>query len=265
MGCDIVTVSTDTQFSHLAWQRSEKELANVKYQMGADPTGKISRMFGVYDENTGLDLRGTFIINPEGKLLNMEMNFYNLGRNIDEMMRKFKANIYMGKKTNEVCPSKWKDEGDKTLVNPGARMVGKVHEALLLGLRRALPPFERGGARPGRGAAYARGFTHVSDHARQALEPCRSPRISGHTLPVATLPLISSWADRAGKKVLNTPMGRLLKPGGAWSTKGSMQSYQDMVIRASEAATVSVAAERGPPARANSADITGSAVSAKAG
>ena len=60
-------------------------------------------------------------------------------------------------------------------------------------------------------------------------------------------------------------MGRLLKPGGAWSTKGSMQSYQDMVIRASEAATVSVAAERGPPARANSADITGSAVSAKVG
>lgn len=130
MGCDIVTVSTDTQFSHLAWQRSEKELANVKYQMGADPTGKVSRMFGVYDESTGLDLRGTFIINPEGKLLNMEMNFYNLGRNIDELMRKFKANLYMAKKTNEVCPSKWKDEGDKTLVNPGAKMVGRVHEAL---------------------------------------------------------------------------------------------------------------------------------------
>jgi peroxiredoxin (alkyl hydroperoxide reductase subunit C) len=45
-------------------------------------------------------------------------------------MRKFKANVYMMKKTNEVCPSKWKDEGDKTLVNPGAAMVGKVHEAL---------------------------------------------------------------------------------------------------------------------------------------
>jgi peroxiredoxin (alkyl hydroperoxide reductase subunit C) len=60
----------------------------------------------------------------------MEMNFYNVGRNIDELMRKFKANIYVAKKTNEVCPSKWKDEGDKTLVNPGAKMVGKVHEAL---------------------------------------------------------------------------------------------------------------------------------------
>lgn len=130
MGADIVTVSRDTKFVHLAWQQNEKELANVKYTMASDPTGQVSRMFGVYDEGTGLDLRGTYFISPEGKLMNQEMNFYNLGRNIDEMMRKFKANIYMGKKTNEVCPSKWKDEGDKTLVNPGAKMVGKVHEAL---------------------------------------------------------------------------------------------------------------------------------------
>ena len=129
MGCDIVTVSADTQFVHLAWQRSEKELAHVKYTMAADPTGKVARMFGVYDENTGLALRGTFIINPDGVLLNAETNFYNLGRNIDEMMRKFKANLYMAKKPTEVCPSKWKDEGDATLT-PSAEMVGKVHEAL---------------------------------------------------------------------------------------------------------------------------------------
>ena len=130
MGCDVVTVSTDTQFVHLAWKKSEKELARVEYPMASDPTGKVSRMFGVYDEGSGLALRGTFVINPEGVLLNSEVNFYNMGRNIDELMRKFKANVYMAKKTNEVCPSKWKDEGDKTLVNPGAKMVGKVHEAL---------------------------------------------------------------------------------------------------------------------------------------
>jgi NADH-dependent peroxiredoxin subunit C len=130
MGCDIVTASTDTQFVHLAWKKSEKELANVKYAMAADPTGKVSRMFGVYDDATGLALRGVFIINPEGTLLNAEINYYNLGRNIDELLRKFKANIHMSRKTNEVCPSKWKDEGDKTLVNPGAKMVGKVYEAL---------------------------------------------------------------------------------------------------------------------------------------
>jgi peroxiredoxin (alkyl hydroperoxide reductase subunit C) len=86
-------------------------------------------MFGVYDEASGLALRGTFIINPEGVLLGSEMNFYNLGRNIDELMRKFKANVYLARKPTEACPSKWKDEGDKTLA-PSARMVGKVHEAL---------------------------------------------------------------------------------------------------------------------------------------
>lgn len=130
MGCDVVTVSTDTKFTHLAWREHEKELAKVNYPMGSDPTGTVGRLFGVYDEHSGLTLRGTFLINPEGVLLNSEVNFYNIGRNIDEMLRKFKANIYVSKKTNEVCPSKWKDDGDKTLVNPGAKMVGKVHEAL---------------------------------------------------------------------------------------------------------------------------------------
>lgn len=130
MGCDIVTVSTDTQFTHLAWRRHEKELANVKYPMGADVNGRVSRLFGVYDEDSGLALRGTFVIKPDGSLIASEVNFYNLSRNVDELMRKFKASIYMAKKPNEVCPSKWRDEGDQTLVNPGAKMVGRVHEAL---------------------------------------------------------------------------------------------------------------------------------------
>ncbi len=129
MGAEVITISTDTKFVHLAWQRDEKLLEKVKYPMGSDPTGKISRMFGVYDENTGLDLRGTFIINPEGKLLNSEVNYYNMGRNIDELMRKFKANLHLAEHTNEGCPAKWKEEGDKTLA-PSAKMVGKVYEAL---------------------------------------------------------------------------------------------------------------------------------------
>lgn len=129
MGATLVTISTDTQYVHLAWRRHEKELANVRYLMGADPTGNLSRMFGVYDPATGLALRGTFIINPQGTVLNSEVNFYNLGRNIDELMRRFKANLYLARKTNEACPAKWKDEGDKTLA-PSAKMVGRVHEAL---------------------------------------------------------------------------------------------------------------------------------------
>lgn len=128
IGCEVISVSTDTKYSHMAWQETEKLLANVKYPMGADPTGKISRIFGVYDENTGLALRGTFIINPEGKLIASEVNFYNVGRNTDELLRKVKANIYLSGHPDEVCPAHW-HEGEKTL-RPSASMVGKVYEAL---------------------------------------------------------------------------------------------------------------------------------------
>jgi alkyl hydroperoxide reductase subunit AhpC len=114
---------------HLAWHRDEKELAAVRYAMGSDVTGKTGRMFGVLDEDSGLTLRGTFVISPDGKLFNAEVNFYNMGRNIDELLRKLKANLYLARKPQEGCPSKWKDEGDKTL-KPSAKMVGKVHEAL---------------------------------------------------------------------------------------------------------------------------------------
>ena len=97
--------------------------------MGADPTGKLARMFGVWLKDAGVPLRGTFLIAPDGTLMNTEVNFLNMGRNIDEMMRKFKANMYLAKKATEGCPAKWKEEGDVTL-KPSAKMVGKVHEAL---------------------------------------------------------------------------------------------------------------------------------------
>lgn len=128
LGCEVVSISTDTKFSHLAWHREELLLKDVKYPMGADPTGKVSRLFGVYDENTGLALRGTFIINPEGKLVASEVNFYNVGRNADELLRKMKANVYLSTHPDEACPAKW-TTGEKTLT-PSAKIVGKVYEAL---------------------------------------------------------------------------------------------------------------------------------------
>jgi alkyl hydroperoxide reductase subunit AhpC len=130
MKAEVIAVSKDTQFTHLAWTKMEKALEDVKYPMAADPTGNVSKLFGIYDENTGLPMRGTFIINPDGVLLNSEVNFYNMGRNIDELMRKFKANLYLSKHKKEGCPSKWKDEGDQTLT-PSAKMVGKVYETLV--------------------------------------------------------------------------------------------------------------------------------------
>lgn len=129
LGAEVVTVSTDTQFTHLAWHREEASLKGVRYPMAADPTGAVSRLFGVYNEATGLDLRGTFIISPDGTLMNAEINFYNLGRNVDELMRKLKANLYLAAHGDEACPAKWQSEGDKTLT-PSEKLVGKVHQAL---------------------------------------------------------------------------------------------------------------------------------------
>jgi len=124
-----VTVSTDTKYVHLAWQRDEKMLEKVKYPMGANPNGSLAELFGVYDENTGLALRGAFIINPEGVLLNAEVNYYNLGRNVEELLRKLKANLHLAENKAEACPAQWKDTGDTTL-KPSAAMVGRVHEAM---------------------------------------------------------------------------------------------------------------------------------------
>lgn len=128
LGAEVVSVSTDTKFVHLAWHRDEKLLENVKFPMGADPTGKVSRMFGVYDCETGLALRGTFIISPEGKLVSSEVNFYNVGRNADELLRKMEANAYLIGHPEEACPAKW-EPGKKTL-KPSEEIVGKVYEAL---------------------------------------------------------------------------------------------------------------------------------------
>ncbi|HIJ90862.1 MAG: redoxin domain-containing protein [Desulfobulbaceae bacterium] len=127
-GAEVVTVSTDTVYTHLAWKREEKFLENAKYPMAADPTGTVSKLFGVYDYGTGLALRGTFIINPEGKLVASEVNFYNVGRNAKELVRKLKASVYVAAHPNEACPARW-ETGGKTLT-PGPKLVGNVYEAL---------------------------------------------------------------------------------------------------------------------------------------
>ena len=127
-GAEVVTVSTDTVYTHLAWKREEKFLEKAKYPMAADPTGQVSRLFGVYDEKTGLALRGTFIISPAGVLVASEVNFYNVGRNAKELLRKLRASVYVAAHPEEACPARW-EQGAKTLT-PGPELVGKVYDAL---------------------------------------------------------------------------------------------------------------------------------------
>ena len=121
MGAALVTLSTDAKAVHQSWKREGGEITAVKWKMGSDPTGAVARVYGVWDAASGRALRGSFIIDPEGVVLNSEVNFYNLGRNMDELLRKFKANLYMARKPTESCPSQWRDEGDETLVNQAAK------------------------------------------------------------------------------------------------------------------------------------------------
>jgi peroxiredoxin (alkyl hydroperoxide reductase subunit C) len=129
LGCEVLTVSTDTKFTHLAWHQHEGELKGIQYGMAADRTGKVSKLLGVYMEGAGLALRGSFIIGPDGKLHGSEVNFLNVGRNMEELARKVAAFVHMSKLPAEACPANWKKAGDKTL-KPNAKMVGKVHEAM---------------------------------------------------------------------------------------------------------------------------------------
>lgn len=128
LGAAVISVSTDTKFAHMAWRHSERLLKDVKYTMAADPAGAVSRLFGVYDAAAGLALRGTFIINPQGKLVSSEINFYNVGRDADELLRKLQANVHLQANPSEACPAKW-TPGAKTL-RPGKDLVGNVAAAL---------------------------------------------------------------------------------------------------------------------------------------
>jgi NADH-dependent peroxiredoxin subunit C len=128
LGAEVISVSTDTKYTHMAWRDGEKLLSKVKYLMGADPTRALSQMFGVYDRISGLSLRGTFIINPAGILVSAEINYYNVGRNATELTRKLEANVHLMQHPDEACPANW-TKGGKTL-KPNSAMVGKVYEAL---------------------------------------------------------------------------------------------------------------------------------------
>jgi NADH-dependent peroxiredoxin subunit C len=124
MGVEVYSISTDTHFTHKAWHDASDTIKKINYPMLADPTGHLTRAFGVHIEEAGLAYRGTFLINPEGQIKLAEINDNGIGRNADELMRKVKAAQFIAINPFEVCPAKWK-EGGKTLI-PGLDLVGKL-------------------------------------------------------------------------------------------------------------------------------------------
>ena len=124
MGVEIYSVSTDSHFVHKAWHDASESIRKIQYPMLADPTGALSRAFGVMIEEDGMAYRGTFVVNPEGLIKLVEIQANSIGRNADELLRKVEAAQFVASHDGEVCPAKWQ-KGAETL-KPSIDLVGKI-------------------------------------------------------------------------------------------------------------------------------------------
>lgn len=120
MGCEILGVSIDSQFSHLAWintPRNKGGLGELNYPLLADVTKKVSRDYGVLIEDAGVALRGLFLINPEQKISYQVVHDLGVGRSVDETLRVLEAFQYV-EKNGEVCPANWSKGKDSMKPDP---------------------------------------------------------------------------------------------------------------------------------------------------
>ncbi len=124
MGVEVYSVSCDSHFVHKAWADASESIAKITYPMLADPTGNLARAFGVMIESDGMAYRGTFVVDPEGKIKLAEVQDNAIGRNADELLRKVEAAQFVASHSGEVCPAKWK-QGEQTL-KPSIDLVGKI-------------------------------------------------------------------------------------------------------------------------------------------
>lgn len=123
-GCEIYSVSCDSHFVHKAWHDASKTIQKIEYPMLADPTGTLARNFDVMIEADGMAERGSFIVNPEGKIVAYEVIAGNVGRNADELFRRLQASQFVAEHGDQVCPAKWQP-GAKTL-KPSLDLVGLI-------------------------------------------------------------------------------------------------------------------------------------------
>ena len=124
LGVEIISVSTDTAFTHKAWHDNSETIKKIKYLMLADPTQRVCKSYGTLIPEEGLSLRATFVIDPEGVVKAFEFHNNDIGRNIDELIRKIQAAKFVREHHGEVCPINWKP-GEKTL-KPGVDLIGKI-------------------------------------------------------------------------------------------------------------------------------------------
>jgi peroxiredoxin (alkyl hydroperoxide reductase subunit C) len=128
MDVEVLAISTDSHHVHRAWQEAELSRmvdGGLPFPMLSDAGGRVGQAYGVYAEEDGVDIRGTFIVDPDGTLRSAEINAPALGRSADELLRKLSA-LRHARATGEVMPACW-TPGQKTLT-AGPELVGRVWE-----------------------------------------------------------------------------------------------------------------------------------------
>jgi len=106
LGAELLAVSVDSVYSHLAWT---KDIGELPFPWASDMTKKVSDDYGVLLEDAGIALRGLFVIDPDGKLRYQLVHELGVGRSVDETLRVLEA-----LQTGELCPANWKS-GEETL------------------------------------------------------------------------------------------------------------------------------------------------------
>jgi peroxiredoxin (alkyl hydroperoxide reductase subunit C) len=126
LGVEVLSFNTDSRFTHKIWQ--EEELSKmvkggVPFPMLSDAGGRIGSAYGVYDEEAGVNIRGRFLIDPDGVIQAMETVAPPVGRNVPELIRQVNAFQHV-RATGEVMPSRW--QPGKVTLKPGPDLVGKM-------------------------------------------------------------------------------------------------------------------------------------------
>jgi len=130
---EIISVSSDTVFTHKAWHNASDTIKKIEFPMASDPAGRMARAFGTYieggsldhTEDEGLSLRGTFIIDPDGIVRTTEIHDNAIGRSAKELLRKLQAAQFVRIHGGQVCPADW-NPGDETLTGGDLGLVGKI-------------------------------------------------------------------------------------------------------------------------------------------
>jgi peroxiredoxin (alkyl hydroperoxide reductase subunit C) len=130
MGVEVLSMSVDSVFVHKMWNDNELSKmvdGGVPFPMLSDGGGKVGTVYGVYDEDAGVEARGRFIIDPDGAVQGYEVLTPPVGRNVAETIRQIQAfQLVRESKGSEATPSGWRP--GKLTLKPGPDLVGKVWE-----------------------------------------------------------------------------------------------------------------------------------------